>query len=272
MCINQPPVIQSFLHNLFTDSKMHLPGFRLNGAHTQQESRTHNKENGEVFTVCTQCKKVLLPSRKNSAPPSIRISREEDDQWVNFEDISNLHAVPALNLSHGLCASCFQKMDDSLPHLPHIIARNVVKSTSSPQLSPKHHLSTTASTRILVVDDNKLQRQIHKRMVEQAGFQCDVASSGPQAIEMVQKHSYSLILMDLMMGDTDGWSTSKTIRKILLQTVGYGGLPRIIAVTGLHVDSKLISECAAAGMDEILQKPVSPAILNRILSKYAGQS
>lgn len=253
---------------------MHLPGFRLKcQSAAQQDPRTHNKENGEVFTVCTECKRVLVPSRKNSTP-SIRISREEDDQWVNFEDISNLNTVPVVNLSHGLCASCFRHMDalvDSLPRFPPTnIARKVAKSTSSPQLSPKHQLSST-STRVLVVDDNKLQRQIHKRMVEQAGFQCDVASSGPQAIEMVQKHSYSLIMMDLMMGDTDGWSTSKTIRKILLQTIEYVGLPKIIAVTGLQVDSKLISECAAAGMADILQKPVSPAVLNKILSNYAGQ-
>jgi len=269
MCINQPPVMQLFLNNLFTNSIMHLPlPCCSNGPGAQQDSRAH-KGNDEVFTVCTQCKRVLLPSRKNSAPPSIRISREEEGQWVNFEDISNLHATPVVNLSHGLCASCFLKMDalvDSLPHLP-TIARKVIKSASSPQLTPRHQ----ALTRVLVVDDNKLQRQIHKRMAEQAGFQCDVAASGPQAIEMVQKHSYSLILMDLMMGDTDGWTTSKTIRKILLQTVGHAALPKIIAVTGLQVDSKLISECAAAGMDDILQKPVSPTILNKILSTYAGQ-
>lgn len=123
-----------------------------------------------------------------------------------------------------------------------------------------------------MVDDNKLQRQIHKRMVEQAGYQCDVAASGAQAIELVQKHSYSLILMDLMMGELDGWSTSKSIKMALLQTVGPQGMPRIVAVTGMLVDEKVISECTAAGMEEIIQKPVSSGMLKKVLSNYMGDN
>jgi len=108
-------------------------------------------------------------------------------------------------------------------------------------------------------------------MVEKTGVPCDIASSAAQAIEMVQKHSYSLILMDLMMeGGTDGWSCAKSVRNVLLHTVGYNGLPKIVAVTGMHVDAKIVGACAAAGMDDIVQKPVSPTILNMLLSKYAG--
>jgi len=130
------------------------------------------------------------------------------------------------------------------------------------------------AVRVLVVDDNKLQRLVHKRMVEQAGFTCDIAVSGAQALEMVRdgEHAYSLILMDLMMEGTDGWTASKLIRQALLPRVGHVGLPRIVAVTGMKIDTKLISECAEAGMADIIQKPVSASGLSRVLSNYANES
>jgi len=107
-------------------------------------------------------------------------------------------------------------------------------------------------------------------MVEKAGFQCDVASSGAQAIELVQKHSYQLILMDLMMGGMDGWETAKTIRKTLFQSLGRSdGIPIVVAVTGLRIDDKLTADCHKAGMDDILQKPISPAMLEKVFSNYA---
>jgi len=247
----------------FADLKM-AAGF-------SQDTRTDQGK--EVFTVCTQCKRVLVPSRKNSAP-SVSVSRDEDDQWIHCEDIPKSNAALTVNLSHGLCASCFQEhmnaLVDSLPPLSPPPTRH--RPVPKPQPSSKQQPSPSC-TRVLVVDDNKLQRQIHKRMVEQAGFPCDTASGGTQAIEMVRKHSYSLILMDLMMGDMDGWSTSRTVRRELLQTVGHQGLPRIIAVTGMQVDSEITKECVDAGMEDIIPKPVSPAILNKLLSDYtAGES
>lgn len=269
MCIIQPPqVLQINPKYLFKDPTM-PPVTRHSLPFVDR--RPDSPVNSDIFTVCTQCNKVLVPTRKNSAP-SLHISKE-GDQWIKFEDISKNTFTPTSNLSHGLCISCFRFMDalvDLQPSEPN--TRRLAKSTSS-LLPLKHQLpSTSTSTHVLVVDDNKLQRQIHKRMVEKAGFQCDVAPSGAQAIEMVQKHSYQLILMDLMMGGMDGWATSKAIRKTLFQSVGRSGIPIVVAVTGLRVDDKLTSDCHAAGMDDILQKPVSPAMLGKVFSNYAVAS
>lgn len=276
MCIIRA-VPQFTFANLFTDLQMHPPETRC--AKEKSKDSPVARREGDVFTVCTQCKRILVPARKNSAP-ALRVS-SDDDQWMSFEDISNSQAVPIANLSHGLCAACFQRMDALVDALPPSFPTPIVPTTarkpptraaSSPQLpiKPSSPSTPSAPMRVLVVDDNRLQRQIHKRMVEQAGFPCDVASSASQALEMVQKHSYSLVLMDLMMEGTDGWSGAKAIRRKMLQTVGYSGIPKIVAVTGLHVDSKLIDECAEAGMDDIMHKPVSPPVLTKLLNRYAG--
>lgn len=275
---------------------MHLTGIPLN---TSQEFNPQ-----EVFTVCTQCQRVLVPSLRSrscpSTPASIRVSRdgESDDQWINFEDISKSQAASLVNLSHGLCSSCFKRMDailgvdavpDALSSLPDTLSssassvpslptmRKLTKSISSPLLrhrnsdpTPTH---TPAPMNVLVVDDNKLQGKIHKRMVEQAGFKCDVAASGELAIAMAQETRYRLVLMDLMMTGRDGWSTARRIRKNSLSGADAGVVPpRIVAVTGLHIDDKLIKECADAGMEDIIHKPVSPPMISQLLSSVAEKA
>lgn len=115
------------------------------------------------------------------------------------------------------------------------------------------------------MDDNKLQRQIHKRIVEQAGYECDVAVSGEQALELVQKHSYSFILMDLIMSPMDGWTASKKIRSSLMQALGFSSSsPKIIAVTGLNADEGVMKKCKDAGIDDVLHKPISTPMLKKV--------
>jgi CheY-like chemotaxis protein len=251
-----------------------------------------HKEYGEVSTVCTQCKRVLLSSLKHGGV-SIRISRDEDDQWINPADFS----VPYSNcLSHGLCGACFSRLDAKLLSIPSSYPPSIPssyppsttihtsairtnksilnKSSNSPQISriSPPSLSLPRPLRVLVVDDNRFQRQIHKRMVEQAGFVCDVAVSGEEAVEMARKTPYSLILMDLVMKTMDGWTTSRKIRMAMMEAVGVAGaLPKIVAVTGLQVDEKMMQKCKGSGMEEVMQKPVSPSLLHKVLTQHAGQ-
>ena len=104
-------------------------------------------------------------------------------------------------------------------------------------------------------------------MVEQEGYACDIAISGAHAIEMAKNGNYCLVLMDLVMSPLDGWTTSKTLR-ILSPPSTTPSAPRIVAVTGLPVDEGLRAQCADAGMDDVVQKPVSQKLLNNLLSKH----
>jgi CheY-like chemotaxis protein len=126
---------------------------------------------------------------------------------------------------------------------------------------------------MLIVDDNRLQRQIHKRMVEQERYACDVAISGASVIDMAKNGNYCLVLMDFVMSPLDGWTTSKTIRTFSSPpsspTSPSGTC--IVAVTGMRVDERLKEECAAAGMNDVVQKPISPTILSKLLCKHTPQ-
>lgn len=228
------------------------------------------KKNGEKFTelVCTQCRRVSLP---HSRSISIRLSMEDEEQWVHADDLSATNTNKCQ--SHGLCRTCFNDIDADLSLLSLDSPRPILnKSLSSPDISRSP--SPPPAPRVLVVDDNRLQRQIHKRMVDNEGCECEVAISGAQAIDFVKKGKYSVILMDLVMSPQDGWTTSRAIRALssspssLSSSPTPSNCPKIVAVTGLNVDEKLREECRLAGMDDVVQKPISPAILKKLLKEH----
>jgi len=244
-----------------------------------------HKEYGEEYTtttatttVCTQCKQVIVPSI--SKGPGIRCSSEEIHLSASFDRLQLSQSAP--HLSHGLCRTCYDNIDSYLLSSAASEYKNknnnndnynprktiLSKSLSSPQFS--RHLPSRPK-RVLIVDDNNLQRLIHKRIVEQAGYDCDIAFSGIQALELVQKHSYSFILMDLIMSPMDGWTTAKKIKLYLIQSLGFSSSsPKIIAVTGLAIEENLIKQCKDAGMDDVLHKPISTTILKNVFHKSSS--
>ena len=108
-------------------------------------------------------------------------------------------------------------------------------------------------------------------MIEHLGYECDAAENGEEGLKLIEKHSYSFILMDLIMSPMDGWTTSKKIKSSLLLSLGFSSsFPKIIAVTGLNVDEKLVKQCNDAGMEEVLHKPISTVMLNKVLHKHSS--
>lgn len=71
----------------------------------------------------------------------------------------------------------------------------------------------TLEKRILIVDDNKINRVVTKRILQNKGYQCDVAEDGLDAIDVLKVNTYDLILMDINMPRIDGIETTKHIRE-----------------------------------------------------------
>lgn len=121
--------------------------------------------------------------------------------------------------------------------------------------------------RILVADDNQLNLQIMKRMLQRLGVEhVDIASDGATAIQMVEQSiiagvHYSVIFMDLVMPGVSGIEATQVIRG----TLGYP-YP-IVALTG-YADQQTRDVCKAAAIQEVLQKPIIKTALLRMLIKY----
>ena len=118
-------------------------------------------------------------------------------------------------------------------------------------------LSLSVPYKILVVEDNKINQAVTKRLLENHNFSCEIVDNGYAAIDLLQKRKFDAILMDINMPLINGFDTSKIIRE-----KGYT-LP-IIAVTAF--DRQEIEEKAKqAQINEIIVKPFDSSKLFEVI-------
>lgn len=115
--------------------------------------------------------------------------------------------------------------------------------------------------KVLIVDDNEVNRMLVEYMLTQWGVSHESASGGREAIDLLQKDRFHLVLMDIQMPDLDGYSTSRIIKSELQIPI------TIIAMTA-HVMPGEKEKCQAHGMDGYISKPLQEAELNRVLANH----
>src|SRR6056297_579065 len=113
---------------------------------------------------------------------------------------------------------------------------------------------------ILVVDDDESNRMVVRVLLERRGYQVLEASSGSEALELFDEHSFKLILMDLAMPGMDGLETTRCIR--------HHDKGAHVAVVALTADTTLSDQakCHDAGMNAVLSKPFDPQQFDRVMS------
>jgi len=130
------------------------------------------------------------------------------------------------------------------------------KSTGEAELETEVILSNVdvKNIKILVVEDIALNQLLMKTLLDDFGFNRDVASNGKIAVEMLQKKAYDVILMDLQMPVMNGFEATEFIRKIMKSTVP------IIALTA-DVTTVDLAKCRSVGMNDYISKPVDEKLL-----------
>jgi PAS domain S-box-containing protein len=113
--------------------------------------------------------------------------------------------------------------------------------------------------KVLVVEDIALNQLLMKTLLDDFGFERDIASNGLIAIEKLQNKTYDIILMDLQMPEMNGFEATEYIRKTLNSTIP------IIALTA-DVTTVDLAKCKAVGMNDYIAKPVDERVLyNKIV-------
>ncbi|MCC6337168.1 MAG: response regulator [Myxococcales bacterium] len=133
---------------------------------------------------------------------------------------------------------------------------------SSPALATERPGS---AARVLVVDDNPVNLKVATALVEKAGFTALAASSGPQALAMMEQQPVCLVLMDCHMPDMDGFQTAERIRA---QEREGARLPIVALTASAGPDD--VAACKRAGMDECLAKPVRLDALREVLHRFGA--
>lgn len=114
---------------------------------------------------------------------------------------------------------------------------------------------------ILVVDDNLMNQKLALGILKRLGYTAQVADNGQEAIDLIMKTDFDLILMDIQMPIMDGYSATHQIRTVLNRKTP------IIAMTA-HALASEREKCLQAGMTDFLSKPFLPGDLQQLIQEY----
>jgi CheY-like chemotaxis protein/HPt (histidine-containing phosphotransfer) domain-containing protein len=134
-------------------------------------------------------------------------------------------------------------------------------------------LAALLPLRILLVDDNDINNQVHSRILHQLGYQPAVAHNGREALDLLDRQPFDLVFMDTMMPVMDGLDATRQLRQ--RQTSGqYPHCPEHIIVIALtpHALSGDREKHLAAGMDDYLALPVRPGELRKMIERWGENS
>lgn len=121
--------------------------------------------------------------------------------------------------------------------------------------------------KILLVEDNELNRDMLTRRLARRGYEVIVAVDGEQGVRLAQEQAPELILMDIGLPVMDGWEATRQLK----ETCGTAGIP-IIALTA-HAMVGVREKALAAGCDEYDTKPIDlPRLLEKMQTLLTGRA
>ncbi|WP_394758477.1 CHASE3 domain-containing protein [Flavobacterium sp.] len=114
--------------------------------------------------------------------------------------------------------------------------------------------SDIKNIKILVVEDMELNQLLMKTLLDDFGFECEIAGNGKIAVEKLETKTFDIILMDLQMPEMNGFEATEYIRKTMKLDIP------IIALTA-DVTTVDVAKCKEVGMDDYISKPVDERLL-----------
>lgn len=178
-------------------------------------------------------------------------------------ELAERQNVPALSLDGSQLAS----------ELTFLIARHFNRNIRlKPGESPKggaedwqiEPADEDRACQILVAEDNAINQIVFSQILEGLGYRYMIAASGDEAVRLWSEHRPELVLMDISLPGLNGFEAARAIR--LAEKDGAGRTPIIGVLTQAFERDR--TECANAGMDGVIMKPVSPDILETVFQKY----
>ena len=159
---------------------------------------------------------------------------------------------------------CEERREVLLPLLPGRLQR--VPARGEPAEADSVGVPAATPLRVLVVDDQPLNRLVATRLLESLGHAAEAASGAAEALDVFARQRFDLVLMDVQMPDVDGFEATRRLRT--LEVEGAREVP-VIALTA-HAGDDFRGRSAVAGMSGYLTKPVSRDALLEILDLAAA--
>jgi len=153
------------------------------------------------------------------------------------------------------------------PNRPMVEKEHV--ESSQPALAPAPAATEAArrQVRILLAEDNPINRTVALKFLKNMGFQAEAVGSGLEAVVALEKARYDLVLMDCQMPEMDGYEATAQIRRKELDT----GYTPVIALTANAMKGDR-EKCIEAGMDDYIAKPIDPDVMLKTIEKWLSQA
>jgi CheY-like chemotaxis protein len=128
-----------------------------------------------------------------------------------------------------------------------------------------------SARRILIAEDNDINQVVTTKVLASAGYECEVAENGKQALDALSQGAYDLVLMDCQMPEMDGFEATRRFRELESSTGAQGRPVPIIALTANAMGGDR-ERCLDAGMTDYLSKPIDPLKLIDLIDHYLEEA
>jgi signal transduction histidine kinase/ActR/RegA family two-component response regulator len=146
----------------------------------------------------------------------------------------------------------------------------LVDAVGEPAAASRAAVAAQSSpSRLLLVEDNFVNERVAVYMLAKLGYPVDVARHGREAIDMLSKAAYDLVLMDCQMPEMDGFEATRIIRD-RASTVLDHEIPVVAMTANAFPEDR--ARAIAAGMNDFLAKPVDRSVLGDMLEKWRKPS
>ncbi|MFZ4288949.1 response regulator [Variovorax sp. HJSM1_2] len=187
-------------------------------------------------------------------PAMVLVSARNQEELQHLADQAGFGAFMLKPVTPSLLLDCMMHLLKKAGHTPPLL-RSVESLEAA--LRDKHR-----GAHVLLAEDNPVNQEVATELLHAAGLVVDIADDGEQAVRMVRRGTYDLVLMDVQMPRMDGLQATELLR----QDPKLADLP-IIAMTA-NAFSEDRQACLDAGMNDHLAKPVDPRILHDALLRW----
>lgn len=239
--------IKNFFHSIFFINKQKINNKQI-------KIKLHSKSDSFIEIQITNIDKELFCNLLEFSEQDIStvFSTNSNDK-LQFETLNKLNFAIINNILNKYSGKIVENNDV----ISIIVGFTYNKDAELKQVKVS---KSNEESKLLLVEDDKINQFLIKKLIENEGYACDLAENGQVAVDKVDKNHYDLILMDIMMPIMDGFEASSIISKINPNTP-------IVAISAIS-ENQNQQKIGESGIVGFISKPINKSNLQSILFQF----
>lgn len=152
-------------------------------------------------------------------------------------------------------------------YIPFGNASRIIDAEMTQNWAQKMESSQEQKIKILLAEDTPLNQLLVRKIAQKWNYELDVANNGKEALDLIDKNTYDIVLMDIQMPEMDGYTATQAIRN--MNNPDKKNIP-IIALTA-HATNEEAQKCLHMGMNAYVTKPFNPGLLLKTILQLTSK-